>query len=533
MKNDQSKVNGKGTEEFAPFGNPDGSRADIEDVLDGFISFSGSSLYGGLSTQSDDLTARVIVGRKGSGKTVYLRRFQAHSSIQDSLYADYIQQDLPTTENIIKFCHFYEECILTEKWMSLWRKAILRSVTSHLMHSKKLKEYIKVNEIKKIKDSYRSIIRDFGTPLSIYSQVIEIINMHDTSRKMTEYLENPLWEELESIISDIIQNCPPLCFYIDAVDEEFSHAPMYWHRCQKGLFYQTMRLLRDAKLGSRLHIVICIRDIVLSSVYRSEHRTRYYMEPHIRILNWSKDSIKFFLYEKIKMLNDKYFIGDLQNGKNINSWLGINRIKNKIRDIHEPIEDYILRHTRLLPRDIVTIGNSLCQELLKYKKFSKIYSLQEIIRETVSKVAKFFGDEQLIICGNQIASNYMPKRAVLNGYSDIYTAGKDFIRGMMDDAKSVITNIGKDRFSNSEFEKAKNITNELFGDDIDFFTILWQNGLIGYVNNYGDERKIIFYKEGTLEDFSIPLGKNEYVFHSCLIDSVGLKAVGKKPVEYS
>jgi hypothetical protein len=32
---------------------------------------------------------------------------------------------------------------------------------------------------------------------------------------------------------------------------------MYWLKCQEGLFYQVMRLLRDHKLGGRLHIVVC------------------------------------------------------------------------------------------------------------------------------------------------------------------------------------------------------------------------------------------------------------------------------------
>ena len=64
---------------------------------------------------------------------------------------------------------------------------------------------------------------------------------------------------------------------------------MYWLKCQEGLFYQVMRMLRDHKLGGRLHVVICIRDIVMSSVYRSEHAPRYYNEPHIRVLNWDRD----------------------------------------------------------------------------------------------------------------------------------------------------------------------------------------------------------------------------------------------------
>ena len=38
-------------------------------------------------------------------------------------------------------------------------------------------------------------------------------------------------------------------------------------------------------------IVISIRDIVMSSVYRSEHAPRYQDEPHIRVLGWTRKSI--------------------------------------------------------------------------------------------------------------------------------------------------------------------------------------------------------------------------------------------------
>jgi len=343
-------IEDKGTVATSPFGNPDGSRASISEIQKDFIKFGGSSVWEGLATRSDDLTARVIVGRKGSGKTIYLRCLQAHASEQDSLYADQIQQSLPSTENVVKFCQFFGESVLTEKWMILWHRAILRSVLSHLIHSKKLSEYVDQDTVSKIRNKYKSIIRDFGTELSIYSQVSEIIRLHNTGNQITRYLEDPLWMELESIVGDVIKNCPPICFYIDAVDEEFAHAPMYWHRCQKGLFYQTMRLLRDAKLGGRLHIIICIRDIVMSSVYKSEHRTRYHKEPHIRILNWDKEAVKYFFNEKIKCLEDKYFKGNFEkHGKNIYTWLGIASINNSIRSIQEDILDYLLRHTRLLP----------------------------------------------------------------------------------------------------------------------------------------------------------------------------------------
>src|SRR5215469_5099793 len=59
-----------------PFGNPDGSRADIEDLISEFVDFGGNPAFGHLATRANDSQVRVIVGRLGAGKTVYLRRLQ-------------------------------------------------------------------------------------------------------------------------------------------------------------------------------------------------------------------------------------------------------------------------------------------------------------------------------------------------------------------------------------------------------------------------------------------------------------------------
>lgn len=523
----------KGTIAAAPFGNPDGSRATIFEIQKDFVKFGGSSVWEGLATRSDDLTARVIVGRKGSGKTIYLRCLQAFASSQESLYADQIQQSLPSTESVIKFCQFFEESILTEKWMILWHRAILRSVLSHLMHAELLGEYVDPDTIVNINKKYKSILRDFGTKLSIYSQVSEIIRLNNTGNQITKYLEDPLWMELESIIGDIIKDCPPICLYIDAVDEEFAHAPMYWHRCQKGLFYQTMRMLRDAKLGGRLHIIICIRDLVMSSVYKSEHRTRYHKEPHIRILNWDKEAIKYFLNEKISNLDDKYFCGDFKkDGKNISTWLGANSIYNDTRSVNEDILDYLLRHTRLLPRDIVILGNSLCQSLERAKLFSEEKSTEKIIRDTVSDVSMFFGNEQLTICGNQLASNAMPNHAARHGYSRVYTGNQEYIRGITEDLKLIISSIGKDHFSKAELNIAYDLSKEFFGQNSDPFSVLWQNGLLGYQKCNNGNSTAVFYSESKMDEFQLPLDKKTYLFHSSMIDSVNLKPVGRTPIKY-
>lgn len=526
-------IENKGTMANAPFGNPDGSRDSISQIQKNFISFGGSSVWEGLSTQNNDLTARVIVGRKGSGKTVYLRCLQAHASNQEDLYADSIQQSLQSTEDVIKFCQFFKENVLTEKWMTLWHRAILRSVLSHLMFSKQLEPYVDKDLIGKIFKNYKQILRNFNTELSIYSQVSEIIRLHNTMNQIKNFLDNPLWNELESIIADIIQNCPPICLYVDAVDEEFSHAPMYWHRCQKGLFYQTMRMLRDSKLGGRLHIIICIRDIVMSSVYKSEHRTRYHKEPHIRILNWSKEAIKHFFREKIQSLDDKHFIGDIGNfGKNLETWLGISKIYNETRGIEENLLDYLLRHTRLLPRDIVILGNSLTDAIEKARVFEDETFIDNIVRETVSNVSMFLGDEQLKICGNQLASNMMPDFAARHDYSDLYTGNQEYIDGITEDLKFLISCIGRDKFTKKELETANNISTEFFGKDSDALSVLWQNGLLGYQKNSNENESPIFYSESKMDEFKLPLDKTYYYFHSSLIDTVNVIPVGEMPIKY-
>src|SRR5690242_21257756 len=102
-----------------PFGNPDGSRADIDDVISEFVDFGGDPAFGHLATRANDSMVRVIVGKLGAGKTVYLRRLQDFQSRQDSVYADVPQQSLPKTEVIVRACQWFSD---SEIGRASWRK---------------------------------------------------------------------------------------------------------------------------------------------------------------------------------------------------------------------------------------------------------------------------------------------------------------------------------------------------------------------------------------------------------------------------
>jgi Protein tyrosine and serine/threonine kinase len=501
-----------------PFGNPDGSRADIEDVISEFVDFGGNPAYGHLATRANDSMVRVIVGKLGAGKTVYLRRLQDFQAHQDSVYADMPQQSLPKTEVVVKACQWFSDRVLVEKWMQIWERAIMRSLASHLLCRPELRQQLRDEQADEIEQSYARLLDDFRRPRSIYSQVRDIINQRHTAHQLSTYLDDPLWDDLEDLLGDVVGQCKPIYFYLDALDEEFSHAPMYWLKCQEGLFYQVMRLLRDHKLGGRLHIVVCIRDIVMSSVYRSEHAPRYYNEPHIRVLTWDRSSLLYLLQRKLQRLPPSLLMRRATSGPpTIGDWLGVNG--------HWPgpdgdgtIEDYLLSHTRLIPRDIISLGNDLNEEVLRQKQAGHEGLPPAALQRVVQRCAKRFGDSQLAQCANQISSDLMPKNAALHDYSELFTSTQAYISGVQEEVRSFVRLIGVDRFARADLVALQEMADLHFEKATDLASVLWQNGLLGYVDDSGRRR---FYSMGDIEEFHFPPEVGMYVLHPCLVHTVG------------
>jgi hypothetical protein len=501
-----------------PFGNPDGSRADLEDVISEFVDFGGDPAFGHLATRANDSMVRVIVGKLGAGKTVYLRRLQDFQAHQDSVYADAPQQSLPKTEVVVKACQWFSDRVLVEKWMQIWERAIMRSLASHLLCRPELRQQLRDEQAGEIEHSYARLLDDFRRPRSIYSQVRDIINQQQTAHQLSTYLDDPLWDDLEDLLGDVVGQCKPIYFYLDALDEEFSHAPMYWLKCQEGLFYQVMRLLRDHKLGGRLHIVVCIRDIVMSSVYRSEHAPRYYNEPHIRVLTWDRNSLLYLLQRKLQRLPPSLLMRRAASGPpTIGDWLGLNG-EWLGPDGEGSIEDYLLSHTRLIPRDIISLGNDLNEEVLRQKQAGNGGLSAEALARVVQRCAKRFGDSQLAQCANQISSDLMPKNAALHDYSELFTSTQAYISGVQEDVRSFVRMIGVDRFSRADLGALQEMADLHFEKATDLASVLWQNGLLGYVDESGRRR---FYSMGDIEQFHFPPEVGTYVLHPCLVHTVG------------
>jgi hypothetical protein len=516
------RLNGR-SDPVGPFGNPDGSRASIERMLHDFVDFHGDPAFGALATRADDATSRVIVGRLGAGKTVYLRRLRSFQAQQESVYADQPQQDPPSTETIVKACQWFPEQFLTEKWMQIWKRAVLNSLATHILAHRDLRHYVSQEQAKSIRYEYGFLLGEFRRPRSIYAELTDIINGRHSGRQLTAYLDDPAWEDLEDVLAEILRTCPPIFFYLDAVDEEFGHAPMYWLQCQKGLFHQVMRFLRDPRLGGRLHIVISIRDIVMSSVYRSEHAPRYQDEPHIRVLGWTRKSIEYLLLEKLQRLDPSFFMGADDGAGPVEAWLGTPVVHNQARGVHEKVTDYLLRHTRLIPRDVVSLGNAICAEIVRQKAAGRRELSQADLRGVVSRSSKRYGDSQLAQASNQIAADTMPKGAGDHGYTEVYTSTVEYLAGIDQQVREIIRSVGVDRFTRRELDGMQAQASRAFDSTTNLPSVLWQSGLLGYVEKDGEAH---FYSQADMDQFDIPMDADHYVFHPNMIDSVRIRGIG-------
>jgi hypothetical protein len=519
---------GSSIDPVGPFGNPDGSRADLDTLLEGFVDFRGNPAYGALATRASDATARIIVGRMGAGKTVYLRRLHNHQHKQDSVYACHIQQSVPSTEVIVKACQWFPDAYLTEKWMQLWRCAILRSLATYLLADPALVPYLSEEDERLLRRRYLEMIDDVRRPRTVYSELRALVSRCKSAYELTRLMDDQRWDDLEDLLAELLADTPPIFFYIDAVDEEFSSAPMYWLRCQKGLFFETMRMLRDPRLGGRLHIVACIRDIVLSSVYRDEHAPRYHGEPHIRVLSWGRGSIEILLRHKLRWLPPQFQMAPGTSEDPLATWLGTTVIHNERRGIDEQAIDYLLRHTRLIPRDVVSLGNALSQEVLRHRAGGRERMPDDVLRRIVSQSANRFGNSQLAQCANQIAADMMPGNAALHGYSDAYVSSTEYAQSVQRELRDILGLVGTDRFSFKDLMTLRDAGNEMFDGHTDVPAVLWQNGLLGYAERPGVHR---FYSLADIDEFDVPDDVEEYALHPVVIDAVrAVTSAGRQPI---
>lgn len=502
-----------------PFGNSDGARASLKEIEASFITDFPYGLR--ISNDPSFLSKRFIVGAKGSGKTVYLRKLQSIlkkklESQSGVIYVDEkINGTLNCTDLVIRFCDLFKQEMLSEKWNEIWKLTIFISVAHKFLFDKKINSYLTESESAQLTDLLCSMNLYFDTNMSVYDSIKTLLNICDTEHKTNKLFYSTEFIELSNLLAQILRNVPPIYIFLDSVDLEFEHAPFHWLLCQKGLFYAVMNLLEESDFGERLHVIVCVRDVVFTNILRSEHASKFAKEDHIFLLIWNEDNIRDFIKQKVQKLPDCYFNSDISkiapSDRLINDWLDVASLE--VNNVKKSVTDFIINHSRLVPRDIINLLNSLSSLKLEKCNDPTIQVNEWIINKIIADSA-IIGGEMITTCAKSIMANGLPIKAGQDDYSLFYYADEQYKESTYSKLSEILKSIDGQTFGAEFLKRIEDKANEVFENDVHILDTLWNCGILGYIDA---NDKANYYAQDFKGDTLLPRKKEQYIIHTCVI----------------
>lgn len=531
-----------------PFGNSDASRVDATPT---YIEIPG--VAPSLKSTANRLRHRVIIGRKGAGKTHYLRALR-DSLAKSDVYV-YRQIDFLRTDDVLsvnRAAGKYHSQLITESpffvdpyfyirefWKVAWDRAIYASVLSILggrNSGRDLPALVSRDSIKE-EDWARllKLLPEIDIARSPANMLSAFINRTQGFNSLRRFLYSPEWDFARFVADALIPQAPPLAIIVDAIDDDFESAPEPWLYCQDGLFKAIIGQLNESnQFSNRVHIISALRDVVYSSLFQSDHALRYVGDEHILKIRWDYRTSREFLNAKASQLVPASVLRRHKGKQPVEVWLGRGIIQNVARKQSEQLVEYMLRHTRLLPRDIVILGNALAE------KFTENQAPDESeIRAVVHKVAQAIANEALQTAVNEaLMSKEYVADLMRQVNSSLQSADGADIKDTM---RRIAFNLRADlheriaRFFSliaTETFTYETLTQALVesglakeedfggvgGHPYRFDHILWRQGLIGHRDGLREARPWQFYQAGDYQTFLLPSEAGTYGVHSILLD---------------
>jgi hypothetical protein len=380
--------------------------------------------------------------------------------------------------------------------------------------------------------------------MSPFTAAAKILSQADTLDRLRTVLARPQWLDLEQHLEPIVAISPSLYFFLDNLDFVEAYAPRPWAACQRGLLNAILELGEHSSFR-HIHVIVALRDTVVQPLFDSVHGARYVNSPMLHRLAWNAEQSQEFLRRKVATLPG--VSDDPAAGRSITAhWLSRSHILNTVRRCEEDIEAYILRHTLLLPRDVVEMGNSLCAAIKRVVTRGAGTIGDREVKSAVNRAAKQIGKTGIYGAGIEVARRLMPNDAPLHGISASYgLAGEEAARGPEEDMiraiseryahilTSAVRMIHQDRFAEGDLVKMEDaIRTNLAAPHsvVEASGALWRLGMLGVVDGELDSGEVTFYGRSEHDDTQLPRSVKGFAFHPSMIDYLGesqVAAVGK------
>jgi hypothetical protein len=498
-----------------PFGAADGSAQ----VKEGFVRFSGGR-WGDLEFSDRSFRSRVFVGRRGSGKSRYLREYE-RAADKDFLV---FRQKIPAvslTHLAAMHREIQREAERESFWVGLWRAAIYLSLGTFILNDRRAdRSDFSESEIDRLQDILAHYLDDSYTPLTVITCLNKLLSRTDCNRKkLVDLCNDSVWESLQYLVEKSTETTKPLALFIDSLDENFRRAPTESAECQLGLLLYIGQSLADPNQSNRVHLFITVRDVVISQFQMLEHGERYTDDVHWKILDWTKDAARYFFERKIEML-PRNLLRTPTASDLFERWLGVRLIENSPRGGREEVGEFLLRHTRFLPREIVELGNALCNAL-SAREFDTA-TVGEDIWSIVIRQSRRVGDRAL-----EVLFDHFIARA-----GEVFSddkAEKRYRNHLKAGFRMFIQELGNDVFDEDTLHRAQEAFSLRVGDEMEsdvLSSLLWQHGLLGYIHrdeavDATREIWLYYHAAGGVEGstaFILPSAER-YRLHACLVDT--------------
>lgn len=536
-------------------GVPDGTTEDLSNYLEieKVIQFDFSSLE-----------PRVLVGRKGSGKSFTMRKFVNASFGEEGRFVLPFDNDPPDLDGMLKFSAKMPVSSRTNIWQKVWEYAIYTSLASHMLFNEQFKMRFSGERLSSALSYIEPLKRPMlglTTPTNVYTAVQAIISEFDDADEFSDFFRSTDRSNFTNTVDRALRDSPTVCVYLDALDEELRRAPSLIVDITKALFYVCFKFARAPGNRSKVHVMTTIRDIVYSTIiYASEHGDRYKDNPQVVELPWTPIATETFTQRKTKVgLRAHPQCKQKPDAPSpLGQLLGFETVENEEKEFEEEVSRYMVRHTNCSPRTIVAMGNKIFQEseargtmdVDLFRDIVNQYSKE--LAERVIKIASaylvscIYDDEiKLLVDTAADFREYVREANLLSPTAFEQFAGapmQSLTDGFVRPIIGFIQSIGTDEFSSKELNDA---ISSFVGQNTDYRemnpqhvlgqieNVLWAQGLLGARYERKGEMRDEFFFFGRLNrEAVLPKDPEMYVFCPGLVDACKLKPTRGVPVGY-
>lgn len=374
--------------EDAPLGAEDaGKREDV-----GAVFVDVRELIPQTNLHTRDIKAiRVVVGRKGSGKTHILRYIEEAALEQREVVFCALSDNTVPARLESQFAKIVDRPHARSRWSKFWRIIFSITILSRFIQTaatyaakratsrflneqgydaetvratewsttrQRLLEYFEELYFPASGSFKISNLRHNRNPASLIHTVLESIHSIET---LDRFIDKVDIMTLEADVASLAKTYRPFHLIIDGVDDVSWRQPRTWLDFQVGLFDAVFFFNEAQRSSEQVVVTVAIRNFVFQAAAESPHIDRV---RNLLSLNWSPESAREFLNRRLRQIATGQFADatKLTSQRPLAEWLGFKDIIGIRRSKPEAVETYFLRHTRLSPRNTIRLFNALCQE---------------------------------------------------------------------------------------------------------------------------------------------------------------------------